>query len=404
MDNVITELIVYNSAGRELTLGETRKSGGEGKIYSVKGKQFLCAKICYTSSITDELSNKIAAMIRNAPEDPTWSVMGYRSIAWPIDIVFFDSERKLFAGYTMPLIDTRVFRESHTYYDPADRIREFGGTFTWKYLMTAAFNIANAVTAVHQKGHCIGDLRESNILVSPNTLIALVDCDSFQIRDSATGKMFYTRVGSGEFLPPELHSVNFKNSDHDRIFADRFALGILIFKFLMMGVHPYQAKGPLLDDTPSPEGKIMKGFFPYSSSNRVQPPDYAPLYEIIPEPLSILFSRCFVEGHKEPSKRPTAREWLDTLRSVIDTLKECGANRNHVYADQIGSCPWCKMNTDYFPQTALPGHQVLLPLPGSETALQTLHKVVLWCSTCGVSVEFDFNNCPNCGMSLSEMG
>lgn len=400
----MTELIVYSSEDREITLSETRKSGGEGKIYSVKGNQFICAKIYYTTSINAELSEKIAAMIRNAPEDPTWSVMGYRSIAWPIDIVFFDREKKLFAGHTMPFIDTRIFKESHTYYDPADRIREFGGTFTWKYLMTAAFNIANAVTAVHQKGHCIGDLRESNILVSPNTLIAFVDCDSFQIRDSSTGKIFYTRVGTGEFLPPELHSVNFKESDHERLYADRFALGILIFKFLMMGVHPYQARGSVLDDTPSTEGKIMKGFFPYNGSHAVQPPDYAPLYEIIPESLRSLFSRCFVEGHSEPSKRPAAKEWLDTLRQVVDTLKECATNRNHIYADHLQACPWCRMEMDYFPQTTLPGHQVLLPAPGTEAALQTLHQVVLWCSTCGVSVEFDYNNCPNCGMFVSEMG
>ncbi|MBF0506182.1 MAG: protein kinase [Nitrospirae bacterium] len=399
----MTELKVYNKEGLELTLSKTRKSGGEGRIYSLKGNHFVCAKIYYTKSITDELADKIIAMIRNAPEDPTWAIIGYRSIAWPIEVLYFDRAGTRFAGYTMPFIDTKVFKESHTFYDPADRIREFGGTFTWKYLMTAAYNIANAVTAVHQKGHCIGDLRESNILVSPNTLITFVDCDSFQIRDSATEKVFYTRVGTGEFLPPELHSVNFKDSDHDRIYSDRFALGILIFKFLMMGAHPYQAKGPLLDNTPSTEGKIIKGFFPYCGDNNVQPPDYAPSYEIMPLSLKTLFSRCFVDGHKDPSRRPTAREWLDALRDAIDTLKECGTNRNHFYVDNLSYCPWCRMDMDYFPQTFFPGHQVLLPVPGSETALQTLQSATIWCSLCGVSVEFDFNNCPNCGMPVVDM-
>jgi DNA-binding helix-hairpin-helix protein with protein kinase domain len=400
----MTKLTVYNKDGRELTLHKTRKSGGEGKIYSVKDNQFVCTKIYYNTSITNELVNKITAMIKNAPDDPTWSVIGYRSIAWPLEVVFFDREKKRFAGYTMPYIDTKVFRESHTYYDPSDRIKEFGGTFTWKYLITAAFNIANAVTAVHQKGHCIGDLRESNILVSPNTLIAFVDCDSFQIRDSTTGNVFYTRVGTGEFLPPELHSVNFKKSDHDRIYSDRFALVILIFKFLMMGAHPFQAKGRVMDNTPSIEGKIMKGFFPYCGNNNAQPPDYAPPYEILPQSLRKLFTRCFVEGHKDPSKRPTARECLDTLRDAIKTLKECSTNRNHIYANHLSYCPWCSINVDYFPHASLPEHQVHLPLPGSKPEFQTLYRVVLWCSKCGVSVEFDFNNCPNCGMSLADMG
>ncbi|MBF0328629.1 MAG: protein kinase [Nitrospirae bacterium] len=399
----MTELTVYTTSGQELTLNETRKSGGEGKIYSVKGNQLLCAKIYFKRAITDELIQKITAMIKNAPEDPTWSVIGYRSIAWPISIVFFDFEKTRFAGYTMPLIDTRVFKESHIYYDPADRIRDLGGTFTWKYLMTAAFNIANAVTAIHQKGHCIGDLRENNILVSPTTLISIVDCDSFQIRDNDTRQTFYTRVGTGEFLPPELHSVNFKENDHERIYSDRFALGILIFKFLMMGVHPYQAKGSALDNTPSLEGKVKKGLFPYDDSKIVQPPDYAPNYEIIPAPLKQLFSRCFVEGHRDRLKRPTARDWLDALRDAIEKLKECRTNRNHVYSDHLPSCPWCRMDKDYFPNAFLSGHQMLLPVPGTQAALQTVQSAAIWCSSCGVPVEFDFNNCPNCAMLVADM-
>jgi DNA-binding helix-hairpin-helix protein with protein kinase domain len=246
-------------------------------------------------------------------------------------------------------------------------------------------------------------LRESNILVSPNALIAFVDCDSFQVKDSINGRVFYTRVGTGEFLPPELHSVDFRDGDHDRLYSDRFALAILIFKFLMLGVHPYQAKGPIMDNTPSIEGKIRKGIYPYAGSKGVLPPDYAPPYEIIPLPLRRLFHRCFVQGHLEPSVRPAAKEWMDTLQGVIETLKECGVNRNHIYADHLSDCPWCKMDSDFFPQALIPGHQVLLPLPGSKTALQAIYNHAIWCSACGVSLEIDYNNCPNCGMLVAHM-
>src|SRR5271169_4446608 len=114
-DKAMTELKVYNKEGRELTLSKTRKSGGEGRIYSLKGNHFVCAKIYYTKSVTDELADKIIAMIRNAPEDPTWAIIGYRSIAWPIEALYFDWESTRFAGYTMPFIDTKVFKESHTF-------------------------------------------------------------------------------------------------------------------------------------------------------------------------------------------------------------------------------------------------------------------------------------------------
>jgi len=391
-------LTIYTKEGQRLQLSDTGKSGGEGKIYSIKGNHYNCAKIFYEKVITEELIEKVLAMTTNVPDDPTWSIIGYRSIAWPIEVVFFDNTKTKFAGYTMPYIDKKIFRESHLYYDPTDRIREFGGTFTWKYLMTSAFNICNAVLAVHQRGHCVGDLRENNILVSPNALITLVDCDSFQIRDKDNDKIYYTRVGTGEFLPPELHSINFKERDIDRIYADRFALSIMIFKFLMMGVHPYQSKGDEVNNTPSTEGKLLKGLFPYEKGTPVRPPDYAPKYEIISEGLRILFRKAFVDGHKDPFERPTAKQWLDALAKEIDNLKECKSNRYHVYSNHLEKCPWCKMAIDYFPNNLQQSHQIILPQPGSKEV-----ELVLWCSNCGCAIEFDFNNCPNCSMLVSEM-
>ena len=401
----MNELTLYNSKSEELILSDTRKAGGEGRIYAVKGNHFICAKVFYENSIDTELPKKIKAMIRNAPEDPTWSIIGYRSIAWPTEVLYFDSSLEHFAGYTMPYIDTKIFKESHIYYDPADRIREFGGTFTWKYLITAAFNICNAVESVHHKGHCIGDLRENNILVAPNTLVTLVDCDSFQIFDPEENKTYYTRVGTGEFLPPELHAADFKHSDYDRMYSDRFALAVLIFKFLMMGTHPYQAKGKLVEDTPSTEGKILKGLYPYLGNQKgIMPPEYAPDYEIIPPVIKDLFFRSFVEGHKSPPTRPTAREWLEALRLLIESLRECKVNRNHVYSEHLSHCPWCKMKKDYFPQSYIMAQQILLPLPGTKTDLQPFHNAVIWCPACGVSVEFDYSFCSNCGMSVKDMG
>lgn len=43
------------------------------------------------------------------------------------------------------------------------------------------------------------------------------------------------------------------------------------------------------------------------------------------------------------------------------------------------------------------------PLPGTDQELQPVQNVVTWYSTCGVSVEYDFNNCPNYGMYLMDM-
>lgn len=322
----MTDSVAYDHDGNKITLINTGKSGGEGTFYKIQGNKNQCAKIFHPDKINKELHEKILAMLDYPPFDYTWKNMGHRSIAWPNAALYEDSNKNKLIGFTMPLIDLNTFREVHWYCNPLDRQKLFGGSFTWLYLVMTACNISSAIAAVHEKGHCIGDLRETNILVSSRALITLIDCDSFQIKDPVLKRTFYTRVGSGEYLPPELlnPNVNFKNKDYDRYYSDLFGLGVIVFKLLMNGVSPYQAKGSLVKDAPSPIDKIKKGYFPYASVYRnrgdIKPPNFAPPFEIVPPSVQELFIKCFVDGHKEPKKRPTAKEWFNALRAEIPQI------------------------------------------------------------------------------------
>lgn len=291
------------------------KSGGEGAIYQIKGSEQLCAKIFHSHRTNVELHEKIKAMLANPPEEKS---KNHKSIAWPNSIVYEKTHGDNFIGYTMPLIDTNFFFQAHQYYDPSDRLKLFGGNFTWLHLFIVAYNLSSSVAALHEKGHRIGDIRENNVLVGKNSLITLIDCDSFQIMDNSSKKIFYTKVCTPEYLPPELMDANFGSKNYDRYYSDLFGLGILIFKLLMNGVHPYQAKGKLVDDAPTTQDKIKKGYFSYTYCNKyISPPDYAPSFDMIPPSIRSLFCRCFVDGHKDPRKRPTAKEWFNSLRAEI---------------------------------------------------------------------------------------
>lgn len=311
------QIIACNHNGKMLKLIPTSKSGGEGTIHLIQGKGSLCAKIFHPNRIDKEIENKIKSMISNPPSKIN---KNHKSIAWPNGIVYDGNKKSKFIGYTMPYIDTKSFLQSHRYYDSDDRTKLFEGNFTWRHLFLAACNLSSAIAALHEKGHCIGDLRETNILVGINTLITLIDCDSFQIKDKHSNKIYYTRVGTPEYLPLELLHANFGANNYDRYYSDLFALGIMIFKFLMNGIHPYQARGKLVDDAPTTAAKIEKGYFPYlhsKSSKYILPPTFAPPFEMLPPPIQELFRRCFVEGHKDPQKRPSAKEWFKALK------KEC---------------------------------------------------------------------------------
>ncbi|MBQ3684720.1 MAG: protein kinase, partial [Methanomicrobium sp.] len=237
----------FECGGQRITLSGPIKSGGEGMIYAVKYSDGICAKVYHRNKINAELREKVKAMINNPPgENLTGELDSSHSslISWAISALYDSNLPDAhFLGFTMPLIDTSMFREAHRYYDPDDRIKYMGGTFTWLYLLTAAFNIASVVSAIHLKGHRIGDMSASNILVARTAAVSFIDCDSFQITDAATKKTYYTKVATGDFLPPELMGVNFRTDNIDRYYSDLFALGVMIFKFLMNGFHPYQARG-----------------------------------------------------------------------------------------------------------------------------------------------------------------
>jgi serine/threonine protein kinase len=292
----------------------------------------------------------------------------------------------------MPKINTTIFRKILYYLDPADRTKLFGGAFSWKYLFTTAYNITSAVAAVHARGHLVGDLNESNILVAPNALITLIDCDSFQVRDPNTNQIFRCPVGKPEFTAPEIQGKSYRDVDRTPE-TDNFALAVLLFQLLMEGTHPYQAKGRLVDDAPSTQAKILKGYFPYGlrPGKDLAPPDYAPPYEIIPPELQELFGRCFKDGHTNPQARPSARDWFHSLRRFGNRFEQCPRNPNHFFLDHLTACPWCQVATkkgkDPFPSPI--GQQVMLADPtntldGLEKRLDYLRSYVMMALADGV--------------------
>jgi DNA-binding helix-hairpin-helix protein with protein kinase domain len=356
---------VYDQQGQPLELISLGKGGGEGSIYQVRGNND-CAKIYHQP--TDELHQKITAMVNNPPNDPTWGTQQHHSIAWPSRLLYRNANQSDFIGFTMPLIDTQLFKSVDMYYNLKDRIQKINRQFTWHHLLNTACNLTSAVAAIHYKGHCVGDLRETNILVDPDTLITLVDCDSFQIKDQPAGKIFYARVGTADYLPPELQGVDFRPRDYDRYYSDLFGLGILVFKLLMNGTHPFSAIGKPVEDAPAIQAKILKGYFSFSGRfSGVKPPDFAPGYEIIPASLQNLFWRCFGEGHKDPIIRPMALEWNDALRTETKNIVKCKMNGEHRYLNHLNYCPWCKIfqvkDIDYFP--SIIGQQTQLQSPPS---------------------------------------
>jgi serine/threonine protein kinase len=357
---------VYTHAGRALELTAQIGRGGEGAIYAIAHAQLECAKV-YGKSLSPVDRRKLSLMVQQPPNDPMYAIRKHRSIAWPTELLFDDLRQSQCIGFVMPKVDVQVFRKALCYCDPGDRTRAFGGGFNWRHLFTTAYNLTTAVAAIHQKGFCIGDLNESNILIAPNALITLIDCDSFQATDPDSGEVYRCPVGKDEYTAPELHGKNYREVDRTSE-SDCFALAVMLFQLLMEGTHPYQAKGRLVDDAPSTPAKILKGHYPYARLGGVSPPDHAPPIEILHPDIRGLFERCFVDGHRHPDRRPTAMQWLAELQKCGTKLRRCSSNENHWFLDHLNSCPWCDIGKtkkrDPFPSPI--GQQIELEEPDAN--------------------------------------
>ena len=205
--------------------GPALRARRRGRHLPVPGLAGLLAKVYHKP--TPEQADKLAAMIANPPVDPT-AKQGHVSIAWPLQRLFAEDGGGC-VGFVMPCVDKVL--SLFDVYNPKSRLQTWP-LFHYGYLLRTARNLAVAVHALHASGYVLGDLNESNVLVNGQTLVTVVDTDSFQVRDG--GRVFRCTVGKPEYIAPEIQSASFADIDRTPEHDD-FALAVLIFQLLMQG-------------------------------------------------------------------------------------------------------------------------------------------------------------------------
>jgi DNA-binding helix-hairpin-helix protein with protein kinase domain len=287
-------LVRQEDTGEEIPLdGDPLGRGGEAAIYGVPGRPAVFAKVYHKPS--GERAEKLAAMLAAPPNDPM-APTGHPSIAWPT-VRLLAAGANLVVGYLMPRIEHG--RLAIEFYNPRMRL-QLCPLFHFRYLVRSAHNLAAAVRAVHERGYVVGDLNESNVLVTNQALVSLVDTDSFQVQ--TPGRLFRCHVGKPEYTPPELQNTRF--TEVDRLPEhDAFGLAVLIFQFLMQGTHPFAGAQVGEGEAGSIPRRIAAGHWPYALSRvvPVQPSPHAPAWEILPPTVQALLRRAFEDGHEQPS-------------------------------------------------------------------------------------------------------
>lgn len=328
-------------------------SGGEGDIYRIKGVRDKVIKLYHSGRITKELEQKIAYMAKRPP-----SARVLNRVAWPVDLVYDASGR--FCGFAMPKLD--ITNELNLIYAYPPRT---GITYEQKLLI--AQNICHVINEVHEAGYIFGDFNPGNIGINLKTGYAyFLDTDSYHIIDRTNNQTFRCVVCLDGYVAPELIAKCdiYKRShpqDKDELYkkipldtftvdTDNFALAIHMFKLMMNGFTPFNGINEMESASTASPGvgtiAVKRDNYCFKPGKKPQSPAVPPI-TVLPNELAGLFGRAFVEGRKNPSSRPSAKEWYNAIERYKGELITCKRNQTHMYRGKLSECPWCIADQKY---------------------------------------------------------
>jgi DNA-binding helix-hairpin-helix protein with protein kinase domain len=344
--------VLRDGQGRTVQLGPRLGRGGEGEVFPVEGRVDLAAKVLAPARRQGK-AEKVQAMVANPPSGAYDLIEGLPVLTWPRTLL---DDGRGFAGYTMTRIRPGDFVPFYRLTTAARRKDLGGPPITFDRLVLLGMRLCHVVRTLHRFGYAVGDLNDRNVLVSRRLTPLLMDTDSFQVPRGGRGH-YACLVGDALYWPPELLDVDLAKHAGSREASDRYALGVLLFQLFMDGLRPYQSRGSAVSGLESLADKTRAGHYPWASPKRgvLEPPASAPDYRALPKPIRAAFERCFVDGHRKPSKRPSADEWYAALAKVRDNgFQACARTTRHVYAKGERHCPWCADPKDSFGATQRP--------------------------------------------------
>ena len=316
----------YNGKnGIRYTPGRKIGQGGEGTVFEVQENTSLVIKV-YNEALNSDKSEKLLYMASIANDELV------KFAAWPLDVLFDQSQK--ICGFVMNKLQAYV--PLHSLFSPMERKKLFPDK-GYNFLIHVARNLATAFHKIHQLGIIIGDVNEANVLVNPNGMIALIDCDSFQVKNG--NRYHFCEVGIPRYTAPELLEKGSFNNVVRTINTDSFSLATLIFQLLFLGRAPFTGIN-LSKEEFDEEKAIRTKEFAYSLLRTHK--------KLLPAKNSLDFKNLspgiinlFHESFENIGTRPAPAQWAGELDELGRTIIQCPQSRLHFYPKMMRECPWC---------------------------------------------------------------
>ena len=282
-----------------LRTGKLIGTGGEGAVYEDLDDPRMVIKVFHPQHATPERAAKLQAMCNLPPENAG-------ALSWPNLVERNDGG----LSYRMARAPDGA-TTSYRFISANERRQLPKSQQDYEYRTMLGINIARAFSWLHDKHVRIGDVNPSNILVSDDRSVMMIDCDSFQV-PGLHGDPYPCIVGSPEYTAPEIDDFQrqFRNLN-----SDNFALAVLLYQLLSNGSHPYQGIDASPDQAVSNIRERIKGNrFAHQPVNGQWRPTSGQVrsWRFIPQPVQNAFRQAFSPNAVDIG-RPTADSWVRVL-------------------------------------------------------------------------------------------
>jgi hypothetical protein len=322
-----TFAVTADGRRQRISLGaEINRGGASGRVVAIDGGHGSLAKIYHERADAAAVRERLTAMLARPPnlKPPRLSGVEYVQLAWP-DALIEDGTGTLL-GFRMPRVPLDRAAPLECLLSPVQRRAE-GLPEDYGLRVFAAANLAGVLAELHRLRHHVIDLKPLNVYVYRATMfIAMLDCDGYSI--AGPNRRFPASHFSDEYREPESATRGPQEMGEEQ---DLFALAVIAFQLLNDGIHPFDGHPAPGASIPSGlQEKINAGLYPYGAE-RGGPllPHSLSLYPRLEDETQRLFDRAF----SGMGSRPSAAEWRDHLRALIEgkVLVRCARNRDHAY-------------------------------------------------------------------------